>query len=658
MSKNISRRNFLKGVTVSAVGLAGMTLLPGCASGGSEENGIYTPGTYTATAKGMGTVTVTATFDANSITKIELDVSNETESIGQAAKDELIEQMMKAQSSEIDGVSGATVTATACKEALDNCIAQAKGLEAVSGTTEASDWKTEPVDVDASAIEKTYDADVAVVGLGYAGLNCVRYLASKGVNVIGFDSQAEDTFQAMGNEGAAPNSKVLAERGVPAVDKIEYYNNWMINSGYQANPGLVMKWVQNAGDGMDEWLSVLDDEQKSVMTTAFYPPVDKQMDHIGAFRFWPCTASFYSMEVNQTLISSLNRAKAVEDGSTLLYSADAYKLIKNDAGEVTGVLASIGNEKFIQINAKAVVLAAGGFGANQQMQKDLLTDLGGCLTPDEEFQILMDSDGRGVQLGYWAGTKIDSLGIPTMNGKHFHPGEPHGLWLNWQGKRYCNEFYGPIEFRGRPALQQARDHYFSFYDSNLPENMRYCVPSHGSTQGTEENINNVRETLKQALEAGKDGVEGRDLSAVYTRYGAETLDELLDIVCDSDDLKDEIRKSIDRYNDLCAKGVDEDFGRESELMFPIKDGPFYCDVKVPTIGWMMCTCGGLVINEEQQCLDEYFHPIKGLFASGNCASGRFGTEYFTPTPGVSLGTVITLGRECGKSVEKYLNGEI
>ena len=658
MSKNISRRNFLKGVTASAVGLAGMTLLPGCAAGNTEEKGIYTPGTYTASAKGMGTVTVTATFDANSITKIELDVSNETENIGQAAKDKLIEQLMNAQGTEIDGVSGATVTATACKEALDNCIAQAKGIETVSGTAEASDWKVEPVDVDASAIEKTYDADVAVVGLGYAGLNCVRYLASKGINVVGFDSQAEESFQAMGNEGAAPNAKVLEERGVPAVDKIEYYNNWMINSGYQANPGLVMKWVQNAGDGMDEWLSVLNDEQKSVMTTAFYPPVEKQMDHIGAFKFWPCTASFYSQEVNQTLISSLNRSKAVEDGATFLYSAEAYKLLKNDAGEVTGVLASIGNEKFIQINAKAVVLAAGGFGANQQMQNDLLTELGGCLTPDEEFQVLMDSDGRAVQMGYWAGTKLDSLGIPTMNGKHFHPGEPHGLWLNWQGKRYCNEFYGPIEFRGRPALQQARDHYFSFYDSHLPENMRYCVPSHGSTQGTEENISKVTEELKQALAAGKEGIEGRDLSAVYTRYGAETLDELLDLVCDSDELKTEIRKSIERYNALCEKGVDEDFGREAELMFPIQDGPFYCDVKVPTIGWMMCTCGGLVVNEEQQCLDEYFHPIKGLFASGNCASGRFGTEYFTPTPGVSLGTVITLGRECGKSVEKYLNGEI
>lgn len=554
----------------------------------------------------------------------------------------------------LKGMAASAVSAAGVSMLSGVAFAEAEAAPA----EETSSWKVAPAVPAAADIAETKEADVVVVGLGYAGLNCVRYLAEQGISVIGFDSQAEDSFQAMGNEGAAPNSQILADRGVPAVDTIEYYNNWMINSQYQANPGLVMKWVQNAGTNMDAWLSVLNEDELSVMTTAFFPAVEKQMDHIGAFKFWPCTCSFYSQECNQSHINELNRAKAVEDGAEILYALEADQLITDADGAVTGVYAKNADGKYVQLNAKAVVIAAGGFGANQEMQKDLLTDLGGCLTPDEEFQVLMDSDGRGVQMGYWAGAKLDSLGIPTMNGKHFHPGQPAGLWLNWQGKRYCNEFYGPIEFRGRTALQQARDHYFAFYDSHLPENMEYCVPSHGSTQGTEENIQSVRDNLEEVLAAGTEGVGGNDLSATYVRYGAETLDELLDIVCDDDALKEQIKKSIDRYNEICEAGRDEDFGRESELLFPVKDGPFYCDVKVPTIGWMMCTVGGLVINEEQQCLDSYFHPIKGLFASGNCASGRFGSEYFTPTPGVSLGTVITLGRECGKSVEKYLNGEI
>ncbi|NCC69046.1 MAG: FAD-dependent oxidoreductase, partial [Clostridia bacterium] len=93
----------------------------------TAEAGIYTQGTYTATALGMGAVTVTATVDANNITDVVLDLSGETETIGQAAGDALIAQILEAQSDAIDGVAGATMTSTAVKTALADCLAQARG---------------------------------------------------------------------------------------------------------------------------------------------------------------------------------------------------------------------------------------------------------------------------------------------------------------------------------------------------------------------------------------------------------------------------------------------------------------------------------------------------------------------------------------------------
>ncbi|MCD7885859.1 MAG: FAD-dependent oxidoreductase [Lachnospiraceae bacterium] len=660
--KTISRRDFLRGATAGAVSFAAAGMFGGLvhAEESSSSDAIYTPGTYTATAMGIGAVTVTMTFDETSITEVVVDVSNETETIGQLYGETLQEALMEAQSAEIDGVSGATVTSDAVKEAAANCIAQAMGvaeaLDATSEEAESGSWKDAPAAVDDSEIVESYDADVVVVGHGYAGLNACRYLAAQGVSVILIESQSEDSYQAMGNEAGTPNASALLELGVPEIDPIEYYNNWMVNSGYQANPGLVMKFCQNSGEAMDEYLSVLSEEDMSYMTTAFYPPTEHQMSSIGAYKFWPSTCSFYSSECNQTYIHQKNREKAIEDGATFMFSTEAQQLVMED-DEVAGLIATNADGDYIKFNCKAVILATGGFGANSQMQQDLLTDLGGCLTPDESFSVLMDSDGRGIQMGYWVGAKLDSLGIPTMNGKHYHPGYPQGVWLDADGKRYCNEYWGPIEFRGRPALQMQRS-FYAFYDSKLTEYLAYSVPSHGSTYADEDNIASVEEELANALAAGSEGVQGNDLSATYIRYGAETLDELLDMVCSDDTVKANIKASIERYNELCEAGSDEDFGRESELMFPVKEGPFYCDIKVPDIGWMMCTCGGLVINAEQQVLNDYYKPIKGLFASGNCASGRFGTEYFTPTPGVSLGTAITLGRECGKSVEKFLNGEL
>ena len=132
--KTITRRDFLKGIAGGA-GIAAVSAFAGN-SALAETPGIYTPGTYSATAQGIGTVTVTMTFDANSIQDVILDVSGETPSIGQLHADELKEALMSGQSADIDAVSGATVTSNAVKKAAEACIAQAKG-EAVVLTAKA-----------------------------------------------------------------------------------------------------------------------------------------------------------------------------------------------------------------------------------------------------------------------------------------------------------------------------------------------------------------------------------------------------------------------------------------------------------------------------------------------------------------------------------------
>ena len=155
---SISRRDFLKGTAAGALSIAAAGVLGACSTdaGTSAQTGetastaasqaaaassaapasaaaetaaaagIYTPGTYSATAQGMGPVTVTMTFDDNSITDVVLDLSSETDSIGQAAGEDLKAALLKSQSSDIDSVSGATVTTSAVKEAAASCIAQAK----------------------------------------------------------------------------------------------------------------------------------------------------------------------------------------------------------------------------------------------------------------------------------------------------------------------------------------------------------------------------------------------------------------------------------------------------------------------------------------------------------------------------------------------------
>lgn len=147
--KKISRKDFLRSAVAGATGLTVAGLLGGCSSdtaapssastASSAAAGTYTAGTYSATSKGISSdVTVTMTFDAESITDVKIDVSGETSGFGADIGDEMAEKLLTAQSAEIDGHSGATITSDAVKDAAANCIAQAKGEPVVSLTPEAA----------------------------------------------------------------------------------------------------------------------------------------------------------------------------------------------------------------------------------------------------------------------------------------------------------------------------------------------------------------------------------------------------------------------------------------------------------------------------------------------------------------------------------------
>ena len=124
--KQLSRRDFLKGALAGSAAVA-LSSVTGMTAFADEAKGIYTPGTYSATATGIGTVMVTMTFSADAITDVVLDVTGETASIGQAAAEDLRNALMQNQSAEIDAVSGATMTSNAVMEAANKCIQQAKG---------------------------------------------------------------------------------------------------------------------------------------------------------------------------------------------------------------------------------------------------------------------------------------------------------------------------------------------------------------------------------------------------------------------------------------------------------------------------------------------------------------------------------------------------
>ena len=541
-----------------------------------------------------------------------------------------------------------------------------------SGTAQAeqgsaaaeSSWKTPPAEI--TDFAKEYDCDVVVCGHGFAGITACRELAEEGYKVILVEKQPEDTYAAVGNEFAALNASILKERGVPEIDPVEFFQNWMTVTGNYPNQELVMKFAQHSGENSDWYLSELSEVDFATMTTAFFPKTPHHLDNIGPIKFWPSVCSFYG-DCNQTKIHEYNRAVAQDKGAEFLFGTEALYVIM-DNGQVAG-LAAKNADGNLKLNAKAVVIACGGFGGNPEMMADLMPDMYHALVGDEQLTSMSANDGRGVQMAYWAGAHLETCPIPGMNMKGLSlPGKmnclPQSVWIDENGKRFCNEYYATSEQRGLATVYKSRKTKFAVCDANFPEYRQYTIPQHAGFTATEENIASLQESLDKAYaifkgtyeEPEKEEGEGGGMGPVTTIdfIADDTLEGLAGQLGLTGEAATNFVETINNYNAYCEAGADQEFGRDKAVLFPVKEPPFFACTFDPVLGETMVTCGGIITDGEQNALDENFEPIPGLYVSGNDCGRRFGYEYITPIPGCSLGMAITLGRECGKSVGAYL----
>jgi len=771
--RKFSRRAFLKGAAATAVGSAfiGMTGLAAAAEESKVAyasstavvalneavgNGVYTAGTYTASAQGMGTVTMTATFSDSSITAISLDVSGETPAIGQAAADELIAQCLNAQSAEIDGVSGATLTTNAVRSCLNDVIAQALGQAAeeapaeqgaggpggpgggaaapiepfVSSVTEdgrvkgysgPGDWLgTAPKIIP----DEIVDSEIVVVGAGHSGTQAALGAMEAGAgSLIVLEAQNANMFDWYGEDIAAYNSKLALEHGIKEYDLGEIVNEFVTRAGGRCNPDIIRLFVQNCGPMVDnlldnarevcankEYYASLEGIKGTVLETnvltldevmlrydntpdgQLFVQTNMDADKILAgvdpyeaenltnypivvgTKTWASTVTFagqYNFEpimgvaANSTLryVQSAALAKAVELGAKIVFDAPAQVLVQNDEGDVTGVIAKV-DGKYVQYNAsKGVILAGGDYAANADMCWALLNEymeenerLGG--SKESFFSFMGGRNGSSVKLGCWAGGFMDPAPRGTMiigGGPSSPWGANSGLWLNSKGKRFCNE--GNMMGANRATFLQQNGTAVMLVDANWVRSacgsgMEHGGPDFGRPQfwtDVAEGMNSEPDENGQiSILTGCIMERGR-----ATMFKANTLDELLTLCGYDEAVKAQALASIERYNELCHKGYDSDYGKGAVALNPIETAPFYASVtnlalKAPTPA--MVTMTGLMTDENMNVTRNDNSTIKGLYAVGNSLGGRYGLGYSCPSAGNSIGMAATHGWLAGKLV--------
>ena len=685
--KKISRKGFLKVAAAAAMSGVTASALAACNAGSSSSTAasageaIYTPGTYTGTATGIGEVKVTMTFSETAITDVVIDASNETESIGGVAAPTLKDALMAAQSTEIDNISGATITTNAVKKAAASCIEQAMGVHTAGGDTAASssdeDWLGTEPEIDESKVAKTVDVDVAVVGCGIAGVAACRSVAEDGGLVAAFEKA--DGPQCRSGEYAVINGKVQAKWGRDTwtreqIDDI--IDSHMVESTYRCKRSIMSKWAHNIGDAFDWWVeanpdlyyaettrSAIPDESADNFIIPIFYPLPEHYDWKQE-RF-PCYPTSVEFKPDQHVTVEANMQKAIDTGNVqTFYGCFVEKLIMED-GRCVGLYArDAATGEYIKCNAsKGVILSTGDYSQNARMLKhfcpEVIENNIQCLFTNVDVEGNFTNQGDGIQLGMWAGAQVqqshapmihhmgggaDLAGVGVMGNAGF-------LNLDLNGKRFMNEDLPGQQLENQIELQKNRESW-QIFDSNWPEQLPYMPAAHGGAcyyedyasedEGPKNNTTYRNYKSPYQLEAAV--ADGRAVKA-------DTLEELVaEIYPDDTAAQQTALDSIQRYNELAKAGYDEDFHKPASRMWAVENGPFYAD-KFTTALLLVCI-GGLESDEDCHTFDVDRNVISGLYVAGNIQGNRFATEYPIGLKGVSHSMAMYYGYVAGKNALK------
>ncbi|SBW09597.1 Fumarate reductase flavoprotein subunit [uncultured Eubacteriales bacterium] len=613
-----------------------MFTLAAC-SGGPGGNtpaaGKFTPGTYEGAAEGFhGTVKVAVTLSVDKIEKVEILEQSETEGIGAAALagDKLPQSVVDSQSVAIDGVAGATVTSTAFIAAVTAALEKA-GVDVATLTPVVGG-------ADETAGDQTLECDVVIVGAGGAGLTAAITAAQAGKSVIILEKMSMaggNSVRSTGgmnaaktpeqdanefNESASVEKTLEAAAAYPDLADLaaavqQQYDDYKANPiGYFDSVELFMLDTLIGGKDINDNDLVKALADGSAPAIEWLKTVGADLTSVGSFGgasvkriHRPLNAEGKVVSVGSYLVPILEQA-AVDNQVQIIYDAPVTEILTDASGTAVGVKA-----EGYTVNAKAVVIASGGFGANLDMVAELNPNLKGFVTTNAP-----GITGDGIKMA-------EAVGAATvdMNQIQIHPTVEQktsaliteglrgdgAILVNAEGLRFTDEV-GTRDAVSAAELTQTGGYAWLIVD--------------------------------QAMVDASSVIAGY-IKAGYTVQGDtyETLAAVMEVPVDA------LVSTMETWNASVAAKKDDAFGRTS-FANPLDTAPFYAIKIAPGVHHTM---GGLKIDTSAQVLKADGTAIPGLFAAGEVTGGIHGANRLG---GNAVADFIVFGRISGQSAADYV----
>ena len=491
----------------------------------------------------------------------------------------------------------------------------------------------------------TYDADIVVGGGGASGLAAAVEAAPSGAKIVVLEKMPVLGGSLAMSEGMfAVGSHWQKDLGYnytkdDAFQEIVEYHHM------RNNARIVREYVERSADTIEWMENTVGVTFTGVGTTcmateANRPAGDKYLDKY----YW----HMFDKQggAREPMINAVEKT-----GAVVLLNTSGKKLIMEN-GKCVGVEAENTDGQKVIVNAKATIIATGGFGSNPEM----ITEYTIC--PDGEeicFAGLPGHDGDGIKMAWEAGADKGTIGIYTMGtwineyGESYGPDlntlsfQPH-LWVNKNGIRYTNEENQiPLQYGGTLLFNQPDQKQFIVFDQKMLDTM--------TNVGLDLGVRNWPhdpspiKSLPASIAAGAANV--RTAKGATIEELAKNAEEIMGVDAEN------LIESVKEYNQMCHEGKDYWFNKRPEYLRPIEEGPFYI---VMNDNSHLGTLGGIRINEKCEVLHEDDQKvIPGLFAAGMDASSIFGEVYDFSVSGEATAVSIITGRIAGENAAKSIN---
>ena len=622
--------------------LAGAMFLTACggsASSTSAAGGVS--GSFTGTAKGMGEVSVTLTLTDNVITDCTAKGDEETPGIGSAVIEQFPGEVVEGNTINLDSISGATITSNAFVEAAKAALTEA-GLNPDDYMAKA--------DKTANGETVSYDADVVVIGAGGAGMTAAMTAADAGQKVVILESQAmvggnsaratggmnaaktvyqdENEFdQAAGvektlataaekyadNETITALAKTVSEQWAAYqanptgyFDSVELMElDTMVGGKGINNPELVKTLCEGTADAID-WL---DENGITLHNVSSFGGASVKRIHR------PVDEEGKVVSVGAYMIPLLQE-NCEKRGIDIVLNTTVDTILTDANGAAVGVSGTDKDGNTVVVNAKSVILATGGFGANLDMVTQYKPELAGFMTTNAA-----GAQGQGIEMATAIGA-----GTVDMDQIQIHPTvEANTAALITEGLRGDGAIL--VNANGERFIDEVgtRD-VVSAAEIAQPGSYSWLI-------------------VDQAMVDASSVIQGY-IKKGYTKTGAtyEELAKELDVDPAT------FANTMETWNGYVEAKNDPDFGRTS-FANPLNNGPYYA-IKV-TAG-VHHTMGGVTINSATEVLKEDGTVIPGLFAAGEVTGGVHGANRLG---GTAVADFVVFGRIAGESAANYASAQ-